>query len=300
MDLDGNIDTSQAESGSGGGFGRAAAFGGGGLGIGGLIIYLLVNLLGGRSGGAGGFSTNFDNVPAGGTQQVEPLSCPAGSAQTDVRCRMVLIVNDVQRVWAAKFAAAGKAYTPTKIHFFSGAVTTGCGDATSSTGPFYCPADQLVYLDVTFFDELKTRFGAPGEFAQAYVVAHEFGHHVQDLLGIEAQLTTADQRDPNGANALSVRNELQADCFAGVWSHDTNTETPPPGAADVHGIDAADIQQALDAASAIGDDRLQQQAGGTVNPDTFTHGTSAQRVKWFSTGAISGSIEACDTFSGTP
>lgn len=305
MDFDGNIDTSQAESGSGGGgftMGRGAAYGGGGVGIVGVLIFLLVNVLGGH-GAAGGVSSNFNNAPgasAGGQPPEAPLSCPAGSAKTDVRCEVVLIVNDVQRVWATKFAAAGKAYTPTKIHLFTGSVSTGCGGATAASGPFYCPADRLVYLDVSFFDELSTRFGAPGKFAQAYVIAHEFGHHVQNLLGIESQVSQADQKNPSGRNDLSVRTELQADCLAGVWSHDTNTEAVPVGQADVHGINAADIQQALDAATAIGDDRLQKQAGGVVNPESFTHGTSAQRVKWFKTGADTGSLQACDTFTGSP
>ena len=278
--------------------GRGMAVGGGGVGVVGLIIYLLVNVLGGGKAGSG-FNTGLGSAPTGAAVQAQPLSCPAGSAKTDIRCKMTGIVNDVQRVWAAKFAAAGKTYTPTKIHFFTGSVDTGCGGATSQTGPFYCPADRLVYLDTDFLTELKTRFGAPGEFAQAYVVAHEFGHHIQTLLGIEPQVRKAVQQDSSRQSDLSVRTELQADCFAGVWAHDTTTDVSNGQGANVK-LDPGDIEAALKAANAIGDDRLQAQAGRAVNPDTFTHGSSAQRSKWFTTGSQTGTVEGCDTFSGTP
>lgn len=303
MDIEGPIDTSQAGLGSGSrmGGGRGVAVGGGGLGVVGLIVYLLVNVLGGGNGSTSGITTGFGDAPAAGTagQQATTLSCPAGSAKTDVRCKLTGVVNDVQRVWTAKFAAAGKTYEPTRIIFFPGAISTGCGDATAAAGPFYCPADQLVYLDVSFLDDLKSKYGAPGEFAQAYVVAHEIGHHVQHLLGIDAQVQKAVSADSSRASDLSVRTELQADCFAGAWAHDTVNDAQNGTTANVT-LDPGDIQAALEAAGAIGDDTLEKQAGMQVNPDTFTHGTSAQRVKWFTTGSQTGSVSSCDTFSGTP
>jgi predicted metalloprotease len=297
MRIGGPIDTSQAESGSSSrmGGGRGVAMGGGGVGIVGVIIYVLINVLGGGTGGSG-INTGLGNAPAGTDRQAtQDLKCPTGSDKTDPRCLATGVMNDVQDHWAKKFQAAGKSYRPTLIHFFDSAVDTGCGSATADTGPFYCPADRLVYLDVTFYDELKTRFGAAGDFAQAYVVAHEVGHHVQTLLGIEPQVRKLQQQDASRTNELSVRMELQADCLAGVWAHDTNADTDHSGV-DLQ-IEPGDIDEALNAATAIGDDRLQKQARGSVDPDTFTHGTSAQRMKWFKTGFTNGTVESCDTFN---
>lgn len=181
----------------------------------------------------------------------------------------------------------GVQYEAPKLRRFYGQVETGCGGASAASGPFYCPADRKVYLDTSFFDELSQRFGAPGDFAKAYVIAHEIGHHVQNLLGISDKVTAAQERASRSqANALSVRLELQADCFAGVW-----------GKANAAILDPGDVEQALTAATAIGDDRLQQQAQGTVVPDSFTHGTSAQRVHWLKRGLDTGLVSNCDTFS---
>ena len=300
MRIDGPIDTSQVELGGGGRRGgRGMAVGGGGVGLVGLVIYLLVNALGGGGGGLP-IDTGFNNVPAAQANdpRTKPLSCPAGSAKSDVRCQVTAVVNDVQAVWDKEFTEAGREYEPTKLQFFTGGTSTACGNATSATGPFYCPGDRKVYIDVSFFNELSDRFGAPGDFAQAYVIAHEFGHHVQTVLGIERQVRQLQQEDRGRANELSVRMELQADCLAGLWAHDTQQVGSAQGnVADVS-LDPGDIEEAIGAASAIGDDRLQRQSGGSVDPDSFTHGTSEQRVKWFRVGAESGSLDSCDTFSG--
>jgi predicted metalloprotease len=188
-----------------------------------------------------------------------------------------------------EFSAAGKSYSRATVVLFTGGTQSGCGPASEATGPFYCPLDHKVYLDLGFFRELDTRFGAPGDFAQAYVVAHELGHHVQSLLGIEADVRKEQQDDPSKQLDLSVRLELQADCFAGVWGHSAYTRNE---------LDPGDTNEALKAAAAVGDDRLQQQAGQRVNPETWTHGSSAERTRWFRKGFDSGDPNACDTFSG--
>jgi predicted metalloprotease len=200
------------------------------------------------------------------------------------------VVNDVQRTWRKEFARAGRPYQDATLVLFDGATRSGCGLASSSTGPFYCPVDQRVYLDAGFFRDLATRFGAPGDFAQAYVIAHELGHHVQNLLGIQSQVAAAEAADPSQANALSVRLELQADCFAGVWAHSTS----------VRGLlEPGDLREGLTAAAAVGDDRIEAATTGHINPETFTHGTSEQRATWFRNGFDGGSLNSCDTFSAT-
>jgi predicted metalloprotease len=204
------------------------------------------------------------------------------------------ITEDIQAAWIDAFASSGRTYQETNVVVFEGGTQTGCGGATSSVGPFYCPADQKVFLDLSFFDELKNRFGAPGDFAMAYVIAHEFGHHVQTLLGISEQVRSAQQQNPDSANDLSVRMELQADCFAGVWAHSVWSQ---PGEGTVESLDDADIREGLDAAAAVGDDRLQQRSGGEVDPESWTHGSSEQRQQWFRTGFERGNVEACDTFA---
>ena len=192
-------------------------------------------------------------------------------------------------VWGQIFTQAGKQYQQPTLVMFSGTDTSACGTAQSAMGPFYCPADQKVYIDLSFYDELKQRFGAPGDFAQAYVIAHEVGHHVQNLLGISAKVHQAQQRaSETQANALSVRLELQADCYAGVWAFHANESR--------HILETGDIEEALNAAQAIGDDRLQKQATGQVVPDSFTHGSSEQRMRWFKRGIDSGDVSQCDTF----
>lgn len=286
MRIKGPIDTSSVED-RRGLRGGGLAIGGGGLGIVGVIVYLLVNVLGG---GSSGFAVDqpgqgFPAMP--GTSQTAPaLSCPQGAGTSD-ECFVAGVVGDVQRSWAAAFQRDGRTYERTKLVLFSGSTQSGCGAADAATGPFYCPADRKVYLDLSFFQELKDRFQAPGDFAQAYVVAHEIGHHVQTLLGIESQVRDLMQSHPDQQNDLSVRLELQADCFAGVWAHSAYGE-----------LDPGDIDEALAAAAAVGDDRLQRQATGTVDPDSFTHGTSAQRQTWFGKGYQGGDVNSCDTFSG--
>lgn len=203
---------------------------------------------------------------------------------------VAVVLADTEDTWNAQFRALGRDYREPTLVLFSGRVNSACGLASAAVGPFYCPADQKLYIDLGFFDELDRRHGAPGDFAQAYVVAHEVGHHIQTLLGISSEVRRAQQgRSKAEANALSVRQELQADCFAGLWGHAANT--------DRQLLDPGDLEEALTAASAIGDDRLQRQSGGQVVPDSFTHGSSAQRVTWFRRGFTSGDFQACDTFS---
>jgi predicted metalloprotease len=194
------------------------------------------------------------------------------------------VLDDNQKTWRE---VMGPEYQNAKLVLFRDVVQSACGTAQSATGPFYCPGDNRVYIDLSFYEELKQRFGAPGDFAQAYVLAHEIGHHVQNLLGVDDKVRQAQRGDPSSANSLSVRMELQADCFAGVWGHSTQQR-------DL--LEEGDIDEALNAASAIGDDRLQRQSTGTVNPDSFTHGTSAQRQEWFRRGFESGKPEVCNTF----
>jgi hypothetical protein len=201
------------------------------------------------------------------------------------------VLDDVQRTWENLLPAqTGKPYHHAKLVLFRDEVASACGLAQSSTGPFYCPEDEKVYIDLSFFDELRNRFGAPGEFAEAYVIAHEMGHHVQKILGIEGKVQQLRESNPREANPLSVRLELQADCFAGVWGNST---------AQRKIIDQSDVKAGLQAAAAVGDDRLQRMATGRVMPETFTHGSSAQRDQWFQAGLDSGKISACDTFNET-
>lgn len=201
-----------------------------------------------------------------------------------------VVLADTEDTWRQIFQAQGGNYRDPTLVLFSGRVNSACGLASAAVGPFYCPGDQKLYIDLSFFNDLKVRHGAPGDFAQAYVVAHEVGHHVQTLLGISQQVQDAGRGKSKAAvNALSVRQELQADCFAGLWGHAANSQRQL--------LDPGDLEEALRAATAIGDDRLQREAGGQVVPDSFTHGTSAQRVAWFRRGFESGDLQACDTFA---
>ena len=291
--------------GGGGGFGRGGLGGGGGFGGGGLpipmgrrggcggglgiIVILLIFLFqsGILGGGGGGFSgPGIDPFPqVAGGPGADPLPPAEEQELTDF---VEFVVDDVQDSWARSFAEADLRYEPTQLVLFRGQVQSGCGGATSDTGPFYCPADRRVYLDLTFFRELQERFGAPGDFAQAYVIAHEFGHHVQNILGISDDVRRGQQENPDEANEISIRLELQADCFAGVWGYSTYERRI---------LETGDLEEGLQAAAAIGDDRLQREATGSVNSETWTHGSSEQRVEWFRRGFENGDPNACDTFS---
>src|ERR1700722_10181215 len=256
--------------------------GGGGLGIVGFIILLVISLVTGRNYIGAYFS-------GGGATHVQQQGPPrAVSPQEDRSAQLAsFVLGDAQDTWTRVLAAENIRCPRAKLVLFRDYTRSGCGAAESATGPFYCPADQKVYLDLGFWDQLK-QYGASGEFAQAYVIAHEIGHHVQDVLGIERKVRAMQEQNPGARNRLSVALELQADCFAGVWAHST---------ADRKIIDQADVKSGLQAAAAVGDDRLQKMARGYVTPDSFTHGTSQQRVSWFNRGFESGQMDSCNTFS---
>jgi predicted metalloprotease len=293
-----NIDTGQVDDvrGSGGGGGGLGGLPIGGGGLTGIIVTVLLALVGGYFGInnlSGGGST-----PQAGDNTNLKQECSQSDALKQLDCRNVLYVNSIQAFWRDELPNSfGKTYQPAKTVFFSQAVRTGCGNADSGTGPFYCPSDDRVYIDLTFYRLLADQLGAPGEFAQPYVLAHEYGHHIQDLVGTEAAMRREQQRDPGAANQLSVRLELQADCYAGVWAKGATGTADAGGQKIFKSITAQDIQEGLQTASKIGDDTLQQRSGGTINPAEFTHGTSAQRQQWFSTGYNKGDPKSCDTFA---
>ena len=253
---------------------------GGGLGTI-IVVVVLFLLFSGVLGGSG-------SIPGTGGLSGGGAVEPGGTLdpQSDTDQQLAYIVNSIQTFWASTFQASGRDYPKTKLVLFDGGTQSSCGPASAATGPFYCPADQKVYLDLGFFDELKSRFGAEGgDFAMAYVVAHEFGHHVQMALGIAEQVEQMGAQDPSRRNDLSVRQELQADCLAGVWANSSGD------------IQEGDIQEALSAAAAVGDDRIQETTSGRVDPESWTHGSAKQREAWFTRGFKSGSTDQCDTFA---
>jgi predicted metalloprotease len=285
-----DIEDRRGQSGGNVGFGGPRGFGGpflgrgfGGrnIGLGGLLLLFLVSFL-------------FRNVFESGSPS--PNTSPYGAASRETGNRpgedrevqfVSFVLDDAQKTWERLLPQTGTPYRRAKLVLFRDYTTSACGAAESATGPFYCPADEKVYVDLGFFNELANRLGAPGEFGQAYVIAHELGHHVQKLLGIESSVRRLRRANPSISNPLSVRMELQADCLAGVWGHSTQKRSI---------IDESDVAAGMDAVAAVGDDRLQKMARGHVTPDSFTHGSSAERSEWFRRGLQSGDISSCNTF----
>jgi len=251
------------------------------IGLGGAAVLLVLSLI---------FKQNFFALLGGGGAGGEPsASGPVTSTpEEEKQVQFVsFVLDDAQATWERLFQARGQPYEHAKLVLFRDAIQSACGFAQAASGPFYCPGDERVYIDLGFYDELQRRFGAPGDFAQAYVLAHELGHHVQRLLGTEARVREAQQREPDAANRLSVKLELQADCYAGVWGHETQRR-------DI--LDPGDVEEGLQAAAAVGDDRIQKMSGQSVSPEAFTHGSSEERTSWFRRGFDSGRPEDCDTF----
>jgi len=278
--VSGDIEDRRDEGGGGGGRG----FGGFRMGLGGLLVLGVLSII---------FKTDllspFLGMGGGAGTVARSAPDPAKTASEQSLVEFVsFVLDDNQRTWTDLMAKQGDTYQKAKLVLFRDVVDSACGMAESATGPFYCPGDQKLYIDLGFYDELRTRFGAPGEFAQAYVISHEIGHHVQNLMGIERQMRRAQRENPSQRNELSVRMELQADCFAGVWGHSTKERNL---------MEAGDLEAGIGAAAAVGDDRIQKQATGRVSPESFTHGSSAQRVEWFKRGYNSGDIRECNTFS---
>ncbi|HST98486.1 MAG TPA: neutral zinc metallopeptidase [Geodermatophilus sp.] len=297
-----DLDPSGVQDRRGGGFGggRGLAVGGGGLGLVGVLVLVLFQVLGGGGGGGTGAALGQLGGQLGGlgegqtadNTQLEQQCRTGADANESLDCAVVADIESIQDYWSG---ALGPDYRPTDTVFFNGSVQTSCGGATSGSGPFYCPGDQLVYIDLSFFDTLQQQFGAEGGlFVNAYVIAHEYGHHVQNLLGINQQVTPGETGPASG----TVRLELQADCFAGTWANHAETVPDESGQPLIAEITQDDIDRALDAAARIGDDFIQQNlGGGTVDQDAFTHGSSEQRQRWFTTGYETGDPAQCDTFA---
>ncbi len=297
----GRVEDRRGAGGSGGGLSFPGFGGGGGGGrgaaIGGIPLLLLVVVaaifFGGRGGGGFQIPTDLSGLPGvAPPADGEPLPEELDPSDPDAELAdfVGFLDSDIQTVWEQQFEAAGRTYEPADVVLFDGQTPTACGLGDARVGPFYCPGDATVYLDLGFFQQLASRFDAPGDFAIAYVVAHEIGHHTQNVLGTSSEVTQLQQQQPDQANELSVRLELQADCLAGVWAHATYEREL---------LESGDLEEGLAAAAAVGDDRIQSQATGQVNPETWTHGSSEQRVTWFRRGFDSGDPAACDTFSGS-
>jgi uncharacterized protein len=278
-----DIEDRRDDSGGGGG-GGGFNIGGGHIGIGGLVILLVLSFVFKRNflslagvGGGGGAPTQVSQPDTAQDQREQPLVQFVS-----------FVLDDTQKTWTQILTAQGIQYRHAKLVLFRDSIDSACGTAQTASGPFYCPGDEKVYIDLGFYDELRQRFGVPGQFAQAYVLAHEIGHHIQKLVGIEQKVRASQQRNPGTANRLSVALELQADCFAGVWGHSTDQRKL---------LDPGEVKEGLDAAAAVGDDRLQRMAGRNVNPESFTHGSSQQRMDWFQKGFTTGDMTACNTFA---
>ncbi len=297
-----DLDPSGVQDRRGGGFGggRGLAVGGGGLGLVGVLVLVLFQVLGGGGGGGTGAALSQLGGQLGGlgegqtadNTQLEQQCQTGADANESVDCAVVADIESIQDYWSG---VLGPDYRPTDTVFFNGSAQTNCGGATSGSGPFYCPSDELVYIDLTFFDTLQQQFGAEGGlFVNAYVIAHEYGHHVQNVLGINQQVTPGETGPASG----TVRLELQADCFAGAWANHAETVPDESGEPLIAEITQDDVDRALDAAARIGDDFIQQNlGGGTVDQDAFTHGSSEQRQRWFTTGYQTGDPAQCDTFA---
>jgi uncharacterized protein len=282
--VSGDIEDRRDQSGGGGG---GFGFGGMRLGLGGLLILFVLSLI---------FKQNFfallggGGTPSSGSAAMSTPDPSRDAAEKPLVQFVSFVLDDTQKTWDQLLPQqAGTPYRHAKLVLFRNYTdAASCGGAESATGPFYCPGDEKVYIDLGFYDELKRRFGAPGEFAEAYVLAHEVGHHVQKIIGVESKVRQFQRQNPGSANAVSVQMELQADCFAGVWAHSTQQRGL---------LEQGDVQSALGAAAAVGDDHIQQMTRGRVQPETFTHGSSEQRMNWFNRGLNSGSISACNTFA---
>ena len=281
----GDIEDDRDSSGGGGGGGGGGGFNFGGihLGIGGFLLLLVLSLV---------FKRNFLSLAGFGTSSAPTQMSRPDTARDQREEPLVqfvsFVLDDVQKTWTQVLSQQGVPYHHAKLVLFRNRINSACGLAQEASGPFYCPGDEKVYIDLAFFDELKQRFGAPGEFAEAYVLAHELGHHVQKLTGIEQKVEAAQQQNPQARNQLSVKLELQADCFAGVWGHTTDERKL---------LDPNEVNEGLKAAAAVGDDRLQRMSGRAVNPESFTHGSSQQRVSWFQKGFTTGDMKQCNTFA---
>ena len=291
------LDTSQVESGGGGGRGPGGMVVGGGLG--GIILLIIALIFGINPSDLPGTSPESgDNgqVETGGQQGGNAFSeCKSGAdANRNVECRVIGTVNSVQAYWASELPRYGKEYPPAKTVLYKGATQSGCGTASNQVGPFYCPLDAKVYIDADFFSVLESQFGADdGALAQEYVVAHEYGHHLQNVLGLLGRA----QQDPKGPESGAVRIELMADCLAGVWANHAATTKDKDGRTFLKPLTQADIQSALSAAAAVGDDRIQEKTQGRVSPESWTHGSAEARQRWFLTGYQKGDLNSCDTFA---